>query len=337
MENEVLVSVVVPVYNTEKYLRRCMDALLSQTIEQQNFEIIAVNDGSTDSSPEILKEYSDRYPGVVRIFNKNNGGQASARNLGIQKAVGRYIGFADSDDYVDKTLFQKMYEKAVEADADLTECHYHSMLEQNTTDENGLPTYREIGTRGTIGDKKEVRELFLNPQVSPWNKLYRREILTENGILFPEGMIYEDTAFYIKTLPFIKKHAYVDEKLVYYCVRQNSTMTGNLGKRVGDIFKVFDDIIEFFLRKGLFSKYKDELEYFCVKTAFCSNLSRIGRVDSYFMRKELYNKTFSFVTKHFPYYRKNKYFKGKIGLYIRSVNRATCGIYSKVLSKVMVG
>lgn len=337
MENEVLVSVVVPVYNTEKYLRRCMDALLAQTIEQSGFEIIAVNDGSTDSCPGILKEYADRYPGVIRIFNKTNGGQASARNLGIQMARGRYVGFADSDDYVDRTLFQKLYEKAKATDADLTECHYHSMLEQEDSDENGLPVYKEIGTRGTIGDHEDVRELFLNPQVSPWNKLYRREILTENKITFPEGMIYEDTAFYIKTLPFIKRHAYVDEKLVYYCVRPSSTMTGNLGKRVGDIFKVFDDIIEFFLRNGLFSKYKDELEYFCVKTAFCSNISRIGRVESDFMRKELYYKTFSFVTKHFPYYRKNKYFKGKIGLYIKSVNRVTCGLYGKVLAKVMVG
>ncbi len=332
-----MVSVVMPVYNTEKYLKRSMDALLNQTIDKKDLEIIVVNDGSTDRSPEILKEYQEKYPDVVKVYHKSNGGQATARNLGIQKATGEYIGFADSDDFVDVTLFKKLYDKARQENADLTECHYHSMLEQDTVDENNLPTYKEIGTRGTIKAHDDVRELFLNPQVSPWNKLYRREILTDNNITFPEGMIYEDTAFYIKTLPFIKKHAYVDEKLVYYCVRKNSTMTGNLGGRVGDIFKVFDDIIEFFLRKGLFGKYKDELEYFCVKTAFCSNISRIGRVESPFMRKELYDRTFAFVTKHFPYYRKNKYFNGKIGMYIKSVNRLTCGLYGKVLARVMVG
>ncbi len=332
-----MVSVVVPVYNTEKYLRRCMDALLSQTIDKKDLEIIAVNDGSTDSSPRILREYEKMYPGVVKVFDKNNGGQATARNLGIQKASGDYIGFADSDDYVDKSLFKKLYDKALETGADLTECSYHSMLEQNTFDENGLPTYKEIGGRGTISAHEDMRELFLNPQVSPWNKLYKKEILIDNHITFPEGIIYEDTAFYIKTLPFIKKHAYIDEKLVYYCVRKNSTMTGNMGRRVGDIFTVFDDIIEFFLRNGLFKEYRDELEYFCVKTALCSNLSRIGRVESSFMRKELYNKTFSFIIKHFPYYKKNKYFKGKIGIYIKSVNRFNCGIYAKVLAKVMIG
>ena len=332
-----MVSVVIPVYNTEKYLRRSMDALLSQTLDKKDLEIIAVDDGSTDSSPAILQEYQEKYPDVIKVFHKSNGGQATARNLGISKASGEYIGFADSDDYVDVTLFKKLYDKAREEGADLTECHYHSMLELDTVGEDGLPNYKEIGTRGTISAHEDVRELFLNPQVSPWNKLYRRELLVDNNITFPEGMIYEDTAFYIKTLPFIKKHAYVDEKLVYYCVRKNSTMTGNLGGRVGDIFKVFDDIIEFFLRNGLFAKYKDELEYFCVKTAFCSNISRIGRVGSSVMRKELYDKTFSFVTKHFPDYRKNKYFSGKIGLYIRTVNKVTCRLYGKVLARVMVG
>ena len=332
-----MVSVVIPVYNTEKYLRRCMDALISQTIDKKELELVVVNDGSTDSSPEILKEYQEKYPELIKVYDKSNGGQATARNLGILKATGEYIGFADSDDYVDPTLFEKLYAKALLEDADLCECHYHSMLEQNEEGPDGLPLYKEIGTRGTVSDHKDVKELFLNPQVAPWNKLYRRKLLIDNNITFPEGMIYEDTAFYLKTLPFVKKHAYVDEKLIYYCVRQNSTMTGNLGRRVGDIFYVFDDIIEFFQRNGLFRKYKDELEYFCVKTAFCSNISRIGRVDSDFMRDELYDKTFSFVIKHFPYYRKNKYFRGKIGLYIRTVNRKICPFYGRVLSKVMIG
>ena len=337
MENEILVSVVVPVYNTERYLSRCMDALVSQTLDKKSLEIVIVNDGSTDSSPEIIESYRCKYPELIKVYNKSNGGQASARNLGIKKATGRYIGFADSDDYVDHSLFKKLSDKAISENADLTECHYHSMLEQEKTDDDGLPTYKEIGTRGTIKAHDDVKELFLNPQVSPWNKLYKREIIIDNNIFFPEGMIYEDTAFYLKTLPYINKQAYVDEKLVYYCVRNNSTMTGNLGIKVGDIFKVFDDIIEFFLRNKLFSKYKDELEYFCVKTAFCSNISRIGRVEQAGIQSELYDKTFDFVRKYFPYYKKNKYFNGKIGMYIRSVNRLTCQVYGRILAKVMVG
>ena len=150
-------------------------------------------------------------------------------------------------------------------------------------------------------------------------------------------MIYEDTAFYIKALPFIRKQAYLDEKLVYYSVRPSSTMTKNLGARVGDIFKVLDDIVEFYHRNSIFEKYRDELEYFCVKIAFCSNFSRIGRVRNGFMRREFLGKTFDFVNKKFPDYRKNKFFKGKIGMYIKSVGRWNSGIYAFVLSKVMVG
>lgn len=331
-----MVSVVVPVYNTEKYLRRCMDALVSQTIGLSELEIIAVNDGSTDGSLSILKEYRDRYPEVVKVFDKTNGGQASARNMGIREAHGDYIGFADSDDYIDKTMFEKMVKLAKQTDADIVECHYHSMLEDGA-DEKGDPIYKEIGTRGHIRACDDPKEMFLDPQVSPWNKLYRREVLTDNKVLFPEGMIYEDTAFYIKSIPYIKKQAYLDEKLVYYSVRQNSTMTANSGRRVGDIIRVFEDILDFYHKKGIYGRYKDELEYFCVKIAFCSNFSRIGRVRESLTRRDLFNGTFAFVRKNFPFYTRNNYFKGKIGLYIKSVNRLNCGLYAKVLSKVMVG
>lgn len=332
-----MVSVVVPVYNTERYLRRSLDALVNQTISKEQFEIIAVNDGSTDSSHEILKEYSQRYPSFFRVYNKENGGQATARNLGIQMASGDYIGFADSDDYVDVTMFEKMYKMAEEDKADLVECHYHSMLEQKETDDNGEPMYKEIGTRGRISAKSDPRELILDPQVSPWNKLYRRNILIDNDIRFPEGVIYEDTSFYVKTIPFIRKQSYIDEKLVYYSVRQKSTMTSNLGKRVGDIFTVLEDILKFYKDNNLYDEYRDELEYFCVKIAYCSNLSRIGRVADPKVRRELLDKTFEFVNREFPIYKSNKYFNRKIGMYIKSVNRLNSGFYAKALSKVMIG
>ena len=332
-----MVSVIVPVYNTKAYLRRSLDALINQTLPKSELEIIIVDDGSTDESPQIIKEYADKFPDVIKVITKENGGQATARNLGIEKATGEYIGFADSDDYIDVTMFEKMVRLAQKEDADLVECHYHSMLEQSQKDEKGQQIYKEIATRGTISSKEDPRELILNPQVSPWNKLYKRKLLMDNNIRFPEGVIYEDTSFYIKTIPFIKKQSYLDEKLVYYTVRQKSTMTSNLGRRVGDIFKVMKDILKFYKENNLYDKYKDELEFFCVKIAFCSNLSRIGRVNDRGIRRELLDDTFTFVQKNFPQYKSNKYFKGKIGLYIKSVNRINCGLYAKILSKVMIG
>lgn len=332
-----MVSVVVPVYNTEKYLKRCLDALVNQTIDHSLLEIIIVNDGSTDGSADILNEYKVMYPQLIKIFFKENGGQATARNLGIEKATGEYIGFADSDDYVDRTLFEKLYKAATDNDADLVECHYHSMLECDEKGADGLPLYTEIGTRGKIRSHLNSRELFFDPQVSPWNKLYKKEILLEGKVRFPEKVIYEDTAFYIKAIPYIKKQVYIDEKLVYYSVRRNSTMTSNQGKRVGDILTVLEDILEYYKNNGLYASYKNELEYFCIKILFCSNFSRIGRVKDKTLRKELFERSFDFAKKYFPRYRKNPFFNGKIGMYIKSVNRFDCDIYSKFLSKVMIG
>lgn len=332
-----MLSVIVPVYNTEKYLRRCMDALVGQTIDHSIFEIIAVNDGSTDSSLEILNEYKEKYPDIVKVFSKENGGQATARNMGIELASGDYVGFADSDDYVDRTMFEKLYSKAVSKDADLVECHYHSMLELGEQDKDGLPKYKEIGTNGKISSHKDVRELFFNPQVSPWNKIYKRKCLIEGNVKFPEGVIYEDTSFYIKALPYIKRQEYIDEKLVYYCVRNNSTMTANNGKRVGDIFTVLKDMLDYYREKKLFSSYRKELEFFCVKIAFCSNFCRIGRINSRDVRNNLFDKTFSFVKEEFPEYKKNEFIKGKVGIYLKSVNRLNCGLYAKILSRVLVG
>ena len=114
------VSVVVPVYNVDKYLERCLDSLVYQTLK--DIEIVIVNDGSTDKSAEIIKKYVQSYPNKVFAFEKENGGLSDARNFGIKKCHGNYIGFVDSDDYVSLDMFKKLYEKAISKDFDITVC-----------------------------------------------------------------------------------------------------------------------------------------------------------------------------------------------------------------------
>ena len=113
------VSLIVPVYNMEQYLVKCMDSLVNQTLE--TIEIVCVDDGSTDRSYAILKQYEEAYPDKVVVLRKENGGQATARNLGIQKSTGRYIGFVDSDDYVHTSMFEMMYQVMEEKHCDLVE------------------------------------------------------------------------------------------------------------------------------------------------------------------------------------------------------------------------
>jgi len=325
------VSVIVPVYNTSKYLRRCADHLVKQTIDE--IEIIFVNDGSTDDSLEILKDYEKRFPKRVRVVSKENGGQATARNLGIKLATGDYIGFADSDDYIEEASYKKMYEAITKNDADYCECYFHFI-----EDKDG--NYKELPRRGDVRDYKSNKDMFINPQVSPWNKLYRASILKDNDIQFPEGLIYEDTAFFIKTLPYIKKTVYVEDPFVHYFLRTGSTMNSmslKSQKKVADIIPVLEDIISFFKDNNFYDEYEKELEYFISKILLCSNISRIGRVTNKKLKKELISNTFRTLNIWFPNYKKNSYYQGKIKYYIRLIKPWNAGLISLVLAKLMRG
>lgn len=322
------VSVIVPVYNTESYLRRCLDALVNQTLEE--LEIILVDDGSTDGSGEIMKEYVQRYGERVKLFSKENGGQASARNMGIKLSTGKYIGFVDSDDYVEPKMFEIMYQTAEQDQCDMVECRYRYLCDE------GKKT-KEYRARGHIRQYRNQREMFINTQASPCNKLYRREVLMQEDIDFPEGLIYEDTAFYIKTIPYIRKERYLEDRFYHYYLRGSSTMNGNKCRRVGDIFPVLRDVLDFYHKNAFYSIYKKELEYFCVKILLCSSLRRIGRVRDKKVAKQLYDKTFSFIRENFPGYKQNLYLKGKTGVYLRLVNRWNSKYIGRVLGHIMKG
>ena len=157
------------------------------------------------------------------------------------------------------------------------------------------------------------------------------------GVDFPEGLIYEDTAFYIKTIPFIQKETFVNERFVHYFLRGNSTMNANKSKKVGNIIPVLENILIFYKTNGFYETYQVELEYFCVKILLCSSLSRVGRIKDSIIAKELYEATFSFIHEHFPSYKQNHYFSGKIGVYSRIVNPMNCRYIGKVLGCVMKG
>ena len=123
------ISVIIPVYNSEKYLKKCLDSLLDQTF--QDFEIIAVNDGSTDSSRTILDQYAAQYPDTVHVYEKGNEGQGAARNFGMERAAGEYVLFLDSDDYVEKNMLEALYAAAVRDESDLVVCDYYEIEEDS--------------------------------------------------------------------------------------------------------------------------------------------------------------------------------------------------------------
>ncbi len=311
------VSIVIPVYNMEKYLVDCLESVVHQTL--QDIEIIIVNDGSTDKSAEIIKSYVDKYPDMVKAYEKENGGQATARNMGIGLCKGEYIGFVDADDKINLQMYETMYRLAVKDQSDLVECNYSFLMVQDGQD-------KELKPYGHVRRYQSNQDMFINPLVSPWNKLYKAEILQKTDINFPEGYIYEDTSFFIKAIPFIKKWSYVDEKYVLHYMRANSTMTANKSRKVGNIFPVLEDMWQFYEKKNLVEQYKQELEFFTAKILLCSSLERVAQVQQKDIQKDLQNKTIEFLQKRIPSYRKNPYLKkGALALYMKSVNRVTIG------------
>lgn len=303
------VSVIVPVYNTEQYIEKCLESLVNQTLD--DIEIVLINDGSTDESLSIMTKYKEKYADKILLISQENAGQGVARNLGISKCSGEYIGFVDSDDYVNLSMYETMWEKANEENLDLVECRYQYIDEKN----------KELKQYGDVRPYRDCNDMFIDPLVSPWNKLVKADILKRINSVFAEGVIYEDTAFFLKIIPHIKKSGFVDQALVYHINRGTSTMNANKNKRVGDIFKVLKGIIDYYDKNNYRETYKNELEYFCVKILLCSSMVRISKVTDKKLCQIFLNTTFEMINDYFPEYKGNPYMQqGKKNLYMKLIS-----------------
>ena len=200
------VSIIVPVYNVERYIVRSMDSLVNQTLK--DIEIIVVNDGSTDNSKKLIEIYQEKYPNKIKLVDKENGGLSDARNYGIPHATGEYIAFLDSDDYVELDTYEKMYNKAKEDDSDLVECDF--IWE--------YPDRKKIDTGKIYNNKKEM---LTYARVVAWNKLIKRSLIEEHKIEFPKGLRYEDVEFFYKMVPYYNKVSFVKEPLIHYIQRSS--------------------------------------------------------------------------------------------------------------------
>ncbi len=278
------VSIIVPVYNVERYIDKCLKSLVNQTLE--DIEIIIVNDGSTDKSKEKIQKYIEKYSAKIKYFEKENGGLSVARNYGMRFAKGEYIGFLDSDDYVEKNMYEEMYKKAKEENSEMVECDFIWEYPLN-------PQKNKIDKRRKYKNKKEI---IKRPRVMAWNKLIKREIIEKLNIEFPEGLIYEDLEFFYKLIPYISKISYVDKCLVHYIQRQNS-ISNNQTKKVEDIFKILNNIIEFYREKGIYEQYKEEINYACKRILLGSSMKRIVKIKDRKLKRRLINLSLEMVFK----------------------------------------
>ena len=213
-------SIVVPVYNAEKFLKKCMDSIVEQETKY-HFEVIAVNDGSKDKSIDILNDYEDKYD-FVKVINQENGGAAKARNNGINHARGRYISFIDSDDFIDKSFVEIMLERAFKNDLDIAMCSYY---EYDFESEKILCEKRrkEILIKGKLGDE------ILKLKGYNCMKIFKRELWNE--IRQPEGFWYEDCMMRIILMRMCSSFEYIDVPLYYYTVHKSSISRNKANKR----------------------------------------------------------------------------------------------------------
>lgn len=253
---KIKVSVIIPVYNTEDYLKECIESLVNQTLRE--IEILIVNDGSTDSSLEIMKEFKNKYPNIIKIFDKVNGGQASARNYALPFAQGEYLGFVDSDDWVDSTMYEEMYEKAEKEDADIVICDMVDHFPDRTV---CYPSSR-------FENKFKVTP-------SACNKLFKRSLVKED--VFPVGLWYEDFEF--TTMQLMKTDCIsVIHKGLYHChCREMSTMYNNNSEKNQDILVVLEHLVEYVEKNGWYEKYKNVLEYLYIDHVLITSINRVQK------------------------------------------------------------
>lgn len=227
-----MISVIIPVYNVEKYLQQCIDSLLNQTLEQCEF--IFVNDASTDHSPEILEKNRALHPEHIRVIDsKQNLRQGGARNLGLKAARGKYIGYVDADDFVHPDMFRELYQRAEQTEADAVFIQYTLVnedamysLEYPWEEKPPLIVWDERlrNCSGKVLDEQGITDILALPVGGVYCGIYRKDMLTGSGIEFPEKIRYEDNYWDGMIKPSFRKVEYIDKIRYFYRENTGSTL-----------------------------------------------------------------------------------------------------------------
>lgn len=277
-----VISVIVPIYKVEKYLKKCLDSIINQTYN--NLEIILVDDGSPDNCPALCDEYAQK-DSRIRVIHKQNGGLSSARNAGFEIATSEYISFVDSDDYLNQNMYEKMMKLMLDTDADLCVCNYEKVDENGNilSSDSESPLKEEIiNATQALHKLTEANNCYY---VTAWNKIYKRNILTNST--FPIGKIHEDEFAIHYILDKCKRIATTSKAYYYYVQRNGSIMSQRSETEILDVIEAL----------------LDRYDYYC----------SIGHEDSEYWIERIYNVLYSFLRyvfacKSLSKKRRNEYF-----------------------------
>jgi glycosyltransferase involved in cell wall biosynthesis len=271
------VSIIIPIYNVEDYLEKCLESVIGQTFT--DIEILCVLDGPTDRSRMITKKYAEK-DSRIRVIEQPNSGVSVARNVALSKATGEYISFVDSDDWVSPKFIETLYNSAIATDAEIVISGFRTIKMNKVVRNRSYPS--------GIFDSYDICRNLIGYKIDnyPWNKLFRKEIFTTNDIAFPEDVKFaEDFAIMCQLAYYSKKVMIVDNYLYFYRIRDNSAeKTFNL-QRVTGFFKAFKVIKDFLKRENVYESYQVTYEYSCasklLETAY--KICRNGHQVEYYL------------------------------------------------------
>ena len=290
-------SIIIPCYNVEKYLPRCLDSLVDQTLN--DLEIICINDGSPDNCLAILRDYEQRYPGTIVVIDKENEGVWRGRLDAIAIARGEYIGFVDSDDYVEPDFAERLYSAAKENDADISVCGFRRV---------DVDTGKTLSTE--MAEERAPFFVELEPQRllelngAPWNKFFRAEILKGIHDFENPPRIFDDMMLHLLTYPQVKRVAFTPHALVNYIIRNDSIMTTIDKSKIASTYEAMLEVKEVYLKEA-----SGKLLYFLDAAAFLhlglSLMFRISYDKTADLSAELnYNR--AYLDKNFPTWNSNQ-------------------------------
>ena len=286
-----MISIIIPCYNAEKTIKRCLESVISQT--DKNIEIVIINDGSIDKTDSIIKKYIN--DNRIKYYNRSNHGIGKTRNFGIKEATGEYITFLDSDDYLPNDAIDNLYKLAQKNKLDLVVSDYY--VDNKNIKSEKIKSF-------PITNVKNNPNLIFDINLAPWNKLYKKELI--ENIKFEENLKYEDAPFVIESIIKAKKIGKLDKETYYYVVNPNSETTIR-DERIFDIFKILDII-------GRLVENKKELTE--VYKTLCIRIICNYNIQQRYQKKiktanRFINKGFYYMKKVDPKYKHSVYFKNR--------------------------
>lgn len=321
------ISVIIPVYNSQKYLKKAIDSIVNQTIGVQYLEIIIVDDGSTDNSLMIIEKYKEQFPDNFIIKKIKNSGSSIARNTGIDVSKGEYISFIDSDDYIDNEMYEKMINVAQRDNSDMVVCGAKVLNE-----EGKILKYWKSGDVLFGGQNiKERKESLINILPAPWNKLYKRELFFKHNIRFPKGIRHQDLATIPRLLLHCNKISKID-KYFYNYIIHNGSITRTYDRKILDIIEVLSIVNNYYKIKKCYNYFIEELEFLNIEHLLFRATSRAINIKNTKLRKEVCNELLVFLNSQFPKWYNNKYIEN-VGFIKKSyLKMVQLGLYNLATS-----